>query len=168
MKTNINEAVRLIKKSKQHNGNKDVLSQKIFRIFDPAFDYKLMARLSLGGETWRTLSVKQQEEFTQRFTARLKEAYKSKLDKYDNQDIIVKGIDKTSKNRIHLLTQIEGKKEKYDIVYKFYKTQDDQWYIYDVDVLGVSVIQTYRSQFSDELKKYSFNELLARLSSNKN
>ncbi|MDX1809555.1 MAG: ABC transporter substrate-binding protein [Sulfurospirillaceae bacterium] len=168
MKTNINEAVKLIKESKQTKENKDVLSKKIFKLFDPVFDYKLMARLSIGGETWRELSQKQKEEFTQKFTKRLKESYKSKLDKYDNQEIIVKGVDKIKENRIHLLTQIEGKKEKYDIVYKFYKTRDNQWYIYDVDVLGVSVIQTYRSQFSDELKKYSFNELLAKLNDTNN
>ena len=35
--------------------------------------------------------------------------------------------------------------------------------IYDVDILGVSIIQTYRTQFADILAKESFDNLLEKL-----
>ena len=35
--------------------------------------------------------------------------------------------------------------------------------VYDVDVLGVRIVQTYRSQFSGVLKKESLEELIERL-----
>jgi phospholipid transport system substrate-binding protein len=37
--------------------------------------------------------------------------------------------------------------------------------VYDVDVLGVSIVQTYRSQFSGVLKKESLEKLIERLRS---
>jgi len=163
MSTNINKVVQILKLGKENNVSKEKLSQEIFSIFDPVFDYKLMARLSIGSRVWRTLNKEQKDRFTTLFTKRLKESYKSKLDMYDGQKIVVKGIEKIKNNRIHLLSELRGEKQKYNITYKFYKSRDNQWYIYDVDVLGVSVIQTYRSQFSDELKKMSFDELLKKL-----
>ena len=163
MDENINLVVNILQKGKENNISKEILSQKIFKIFDPVFNYKLMARLSLGGKVWRTLTQKQKDEFTKKFTKRLKASYRSKLDMYNGQKITVEGIQKVKKNRIHLLSEIKGKKQKYNIVYKFYKAKNNQWFIYDVSVLGVSIIQTYRSQFSDELKKMSFDELLKKL-----
>jgi len=163
MSKNINLVVNIIKRGKEHNISQEVTSQKIFKLFDPVFDYKLMSILSLGTKVWRDLSAEQKEEFVKKFTRRLKDSYKSKLDMYNGQKIDVEGIKKIRKNRIHLLSSIKDKKQKFDIVYKFYKAKGDNWYIYDVDVLGVSIIQTYRSQFSDELKKISFQELLKKL-----
>ncbi len=163
MSKNINKVVQILKTGKENNISKEEISKDIFKIFDPVFDYKLMSRLSIGSKTWRTLSEQQKQKFTLLFTNRLKESYKNKLDMYNGQKITVEGIKKIKSNRIHLLSEIKGKKQKYDIVYKFYRSKNDQWYIYDVSVLGVSIIQTYRSQFSDQLKKMSFDELLKKL-----
>ena len=163
MSKNINLVVKIIKTSKENNISNDITSKKIFKIFDPVFDYKLMSMLSLGIKVWRNLSVEQRVKFTKKFTRRLKDSYKRKLDMYKGQKIYVEGIKKIRDNRIHLLSNIKGKKQKFDIVYKFYKAKNAQWYIYDVNVVGVSIIQTYRSQFSDELKKISFQELLKKL-----
>jgi phospholipid transport system substrate-binding protein len=163
MSNNINNVVKIIKNGKENNVSNDIISKKIFKIFDPVFNYRLMARLSLGGRTWVTLNQSQKEEFIRVFTAKLKSSYKSKLDMYNGQTITVNGIKKIKPNRILLLSELSDKKQKYDITYKFYKAKDAQWYIYDVNILGVSIIQTYRAQFSDELKKISFDELLKKL-----
>jgi len=163
MSKNINLVVKIIKNSKEHNISNEVTSKKIFQLFDPVFDYRLMSMLSLSTKVWRDLDTEQRKEFVKKFTYRLKNSYKNKLDMYKGQTINVEGIQKIRNNRIHLLSDIRDKKQKFDIVYKFYKAKNNQWYIYDVNVLGVSIIQTYRSQFSDELKKISFNELLKKL-----
>ncbi|NOX16511.1 MAG: ABC transporter substrate-binding protein [Epsilonproteobacteria bacterium] len=163
MSRNINNVVKILKSAKENNLSKKITSQKIFKIFDPIFDYKLMARLALGGRIWRTLDGEQKSEFTKLFIKKLKASYESKLDLYNGQAITVDGIDKIKKNRILLLSELSDEKQKYDITYKFYKAKNDQWYIYDVNILGVSIIQTYRAQFSDELKKMSFDALLKKL-----
>ncbi|GIT08339.1 MAG: hypothetical protein CM1200mP30_19690 [Pseudomonadota bacterium] len=48
------------------------------------------------------------------------------------------------------------------MIYKLYKTKKKGWMVYDVDVLGVSIVQTYRSQFSGVLKKETMEQLMER------
>lgn len=55
-----------------------------------------------------------------------------------------------------------GKKK--NIIFKFYN-DNNNWLIYDVDVLGVSIVQTYRSQFGDILANQGFDALLQKLES---
>jgi phospholipid transport system substrate-binding protein len=54
------------------------------------------------------------------------------------------------------------KDDKLEMVYKFYKSRKN-WKIYDVVILGVSVVQTYRSQFRGILKNTSFADLMKKL-----
>lgn len=44
---------------------------------------------------------------------------------------------------------IVNEADKYNIVFKFHRASGDNFVIYDVDILGVSIIDTYRSQFED-------------------
>jgi phospholipid transport system substrate-binding protein len=48
------------------------------------------------------------------------------------------------------------------MIYKFYRGKEG-WKVYDVEILGVSVVQTYRSQFDGFLKNGSFAELMEKL-----
>ncbi len=54
--------------------------------------------------------------------------------------------------------------EEKNIIFKFYN-DNNNWLIYDVDVLGVSIVQTYRSQFRDILANQGFDALLQKLES---
>ena len=48
--------------------------------------------------------------------------------------------------------------------YKFYKNKKTkQWQVYDFDVEGVSLIQTYRSQFKGVLAKQNIADFLKKL-----
>jgi len=98
------------------------------------------------------------------FEKKLKASYIDKLKLYSNQKVISKGLKKVKSNRITLKNDIVGKSETYTITYLFYKhkTKND-WLIYDVKLAGVSVIQTYRKQFSAFLKTKSFSQLLKSL-----
>ena len=49
------------------------------------------------------------------------------------------------------------------LVYKFYLTKKGDWLVYDVSVVGVSFLQSYRSQYAAYLKEHSFKELLNKL-----
>lgn len=134
----------------------------IFDIFDAVFDYELMAKLSLGKQ-WNRLEAQQQKLFTQSFEQRLKASYIDKLYLYTNQTIIVKDMLKPKDNRIEIMMHILGEKETFEVIYKFYKNGNNDWLIYDVNILGISIIQTYRNQFVGVLQKETFEELIQRL-----
>ena len=78
--------------------------------------------------------------------------------------MIIKELKKARSNRITLETQVIGLDDTYKVIYLFYKKkQTNQWYIYDVELVGVSIIQTYRKQFSEFLSTKSFKQLLESL-----
>jgi phospholipid transport system substrate-binding protein len=146
--------------------DKKELSLKIFEIFDPLFDFELMARLSLGAPQWRTLSSKEQQEFVHHFTARLKRSLLEKLELYTDEVAFIKEAKETqigTSTRVFLLTELVGKEASYAIDYKFYDAKERGWLIYDVDIIGVSLVQTYRSQFEGFLKDRPFSALTAWL-----
>jgi len=51
-------------------------------------------------------------------------------------------------------------KDKTEIDYKFYHSEKKGWIIYDVIVAGVSIIQSYRKQFTDILQNNNFDKFL--------
>lgn len=55
-----------------------------------------------------------------------------------------------------------GKKK---ISFSNFYNDNNNWLVYDVDVLGVSIVQTYRSQFGDILANQGFDALLQKLES---
>lgn len=134
---------------------------------DKFFDYKIMSQISLGKD-WPTLSAEQKEEFIKAFELKLKNSYIDKLDLYTDEKIEVHSLEKLNPKRIKLLTYLIGKDDKYEIEYKFYKNDKNDWLIYDVNIIGVSIMQTYRQQFAGYLKNNSFKDLLISLNNSKN
>lgn len=164
MTNRIDKVLMILKDSKLEKSKK---AEEIINLMDNVFDYSLMSRLSLGKD-WNEITPVQKSEFIKLFTKKLKDSYIEKLDLYTDELVEVLGIDQPKSNRIVLKTQLIGKEEKYEIDYKFYQEDGvDSWLIYDVDLLGVSIIQTYRKQFSGFLKDKTFDELLTFLKSKK-
>ena len=148
----------------------DTLSKKekkdgILLTIDGLFDFSLMARLSLGKKHWKSLSKAGKKEFSELFVERLKQSYLDKLDLYTDEEVVVGEAKLTKKKRVEVLTYLVSKDDKKEMTYKLYKTKKKGWMVYDVDVLGVSIVQTYRSQFSGILKKESLEQLMERLRS---
>lgn len=139
------------------------IAKEIFIMFDSIFDYNLMAQLSLSKD-YKTLTKIQQEEYTQAFEQNLKRSFTDKLRLYKDEKLEVLGGEQPKNNRYNLKTSmvLDGKLNY--VIFKFYEKEGD-WKIYDVDILGISVIQTYRSQFSDILAHSDFQTLLAKLKS---
>ena len=160
MQSNIDTVTDILRDKKI---SQEERSNKIYTIFDSIFDYTLMAQLSLGGKQWTALSASKQAEFTKLFEMKLKLSYMEKLDLYTNEKMVIKNLEKIKDARIHLTTHLIKNNEVYEIIYKFYKNKNNSWMIYDVDILGVSIIQTYRTQFADFLAKESFDSLLEKL-----
>lgn len=137
-------------------------SQKIFSIMDTIFDYKVMSKIALG-KYWKTLTSEEKKRFQEKFEQKLKQSYIDKLELYTNEKVKILKQKKTKKNRIVLYTHIIGKEDTYEINYKFYKNKQSDWLIYDVNIIGVSIMQTYRKQFKEFLSTKSFAELLKTL-----
>ena len=145
--------------------SKEEKKEEILKTIEGLFDFNLMARLSLGKKFWKKLSSEDRDEFTELFVERLKQSYLDKLDLYTDEEVVVDEAKLIKKKRVEVLTYLVSKDDKMEMTYKLYKTKKNVWMVYDVDVLGVSIVQTYRSQFSGVLKKESLEKLIERLRS---
>jgi phospholipid transport system substrate-binding protein len=154
------QSIAILKNSSLTQKEKE---KKIIKIMDPIFSYSTMAKISLG-KKWKLLTQKEKKDFAKAFEYKIKRSYIDKLKLYKNQKVVTDNLKKVKKNRITLTTKIIGDNETYKIVNSFFKKKKtNQWYIYDVRLAGVSIIQTYRKQFSAFLKTKSFQELLNSL-----
>lgn len=136
-------------------------NNRIVDIVTPMFDFELMAKLSLGRKYWPGLSREEKQKFTELFVKRLKSSYLKNLTLYTDEKVIYEPAVQV-KNKIHIPTHLISKDKKISMLYKFFKDAED-WKIYDLEIQGVSIIQSYRSQFSQILDNGTVDDLLLKL-----
>lgn len=149
---------------KDNGLDKPQRNEQIIDIITPIFDYKTMAKLSLGKKYWPKLSPEKKTIFSDLFVARLQKSYLDKLDIYTDEKILY-GEPQMSGKKAHLPTTLVSKDNRIEVLYKFYRSNVG-WKVYDVEIGGVSVIQTYRSQFNGVLKEGSIDDLIEKLKTN--
>lgn len=137
--------------------------KEIVEIVTPIFDFSLMAKLTLGRKYWPGLAKEKKEKFTDLFIKRLKESYLEKLTRYTYTDEkIVYNAPIQVDKKIHIPTELISKDNKISMLYKLYKSKQE-WKVYDIEIEGVSIITTYRSQFDQVLSKGTIDDLLKKL-----
>lgn len=160
METKTKQVIKILKDKSLSQKQKE---RESIAIMDPIFSYSTMAKISLG-KKWKSLTKEEKKSFIKAFEHKMKYSYIDKLRLYSNQKVLTSNPKKIKANRIKLTTKIIGNNETFKIVNSFYKTKNsNQWYIYDVKLAGVSIVQTYRNQFKAFLKTKSFEQLLNSL-----
>lgn len=146
---------------KNRDLNAEIKKGKIEDIIKPVFDFTLMSKLSLGRGPWTAMTKEDQVSFSELFTKVFKEAYLDKILDYVDEEVIFEEYDQNGK-KINISTFIVSRDTRISVLYKFYKSGSG-WKIYDVEVEGVSYIQTYRSQFTESLKEITVKELMIKM-----
>ena len=134
---------------------------QIEEIVTPMFDFQLMAKLSLGKKDWPGLTQENRERFSELFIQRLRKSYLNKLTAYTDEKIIYKSPIEVKK-KIHVPTDLVSKGKNISMLYKFHKSKNN-WKIYDIEIQGVSIIRSYRSQCNEILQDGTFDDLLQKL-----
>lgn len=138
-------------------------NQKILEKIDPVIDFELMSKLSLDKSDRQKLTVSQLKEFSILFEKELKDAFLEKLKSYSNDKLEIKSSSKTKQDRISVISVIHSKKEDMEVIFKYYLQGQQVWKIYDLEVAGVSLVQTYRAQFSEIVATAGADKLFDKL-----
>ena len=163
LKTKIDNVMVLLQDKTLDKALRDV---QIVDIVTPIFDYQTMAKLSLGKKYWPKLSLEKRAMFSDLFIERLQESFLDKLDIYSDEEILY-GKPQAKGKTVHVPSTLISKGNRIGMLYKFYSSTQG-WKIYDVEIGGVSVIQTYRSQFDGVLSEGTIDDLLEKLKTNGN
>jgi phospholipid transport system substrate-binding protein len=158
LKSNLDAILTVLQKQ---DLEQEAKNNEIVEIITPMFDFELMARLSLGKKHWPQMSPEKKKRFTELFVKRLKTSYINNFKLYTDEKIIYEPPIQIEK-KIHAPTYLVSKDKKISILYKFYNTGEN-WKIYDLEIQDVSIIRSYRSQFSSILKTGTIDDLLLKL-----
>jgi phospholipid transport system substrate-binding protein len=158
LENRVDAAIAVLQKKDLDHEEKN---KQIIKIVTPLFDFPLMGKLSLGRKYWPGLTKEERQRFIELFTKRLKASYLDKLALYTDEKVVFK-TPVQEKRKIQIQTELISKNNTISMLYKFHESTNS-WLIYDIEIQGVSIISTYRSQFDQVLSKGTIDELLIKL-----
>jgi phospholipid transport system substrate-binding protein len=128
---------------------------------DESFDWVEMSRRTLGRH-WVKLSEEERKEFIEVFTDLLERTYLDQVHDYSGVSVNYEG-EKVEGEYGTVQVRVTAKETRsVPVTYRVRKDRGN-WYVYDVVVEGVSLINNYRTQFNSILVRSSFDDLLERM-----
>ena len=140
---------------------KDYRQQLVKQLVDRHFDYREMAKRSLG-LTWTTLNPGQRDEFVRLFAELLEASYADKIDKYAKHIRVDYAGENMDDEYAEVRTVVVRPNDRIPLNYRMLN-QSGGWMVYDVVIEGVSLVSNYRSQFGRIITESSYPELVRRL-----
>lgn len=139
--------------------------KKINAIFDEMLDYSALAEASLGSE-WAARSDAEKKEFSDLLKQLVQKAYERNLKKIINFDVDYIG-ESAAGGAVMVKTKSKGKAadaraEPIEIVFKMVD-KGGKWKVHDIETEGVSLVSSYRSQFTKIIKKDGFPVLIQKM-----
>lgn len=130
----------------------------------PHVDFRRMTALSVG-RNWRSASPEQQKQLMAEFRLLLLRTYSGALGSVKDQTIKMKPLRaQPSDTEVIVRSEIaQPRAEPIQLDYRMEKAADG-WKIYDVNVLGVWLVETYRGQFAQEVSARGIEGLIKSLS----
>lgn len=92
--------------------------------------------------------------------------YAGALSQVSDQEIALKPLRAAAEDKeVVVRTEIRGRGEPVQLDYRLQKTpgQGAGWKIYDLNVMGVWLVETYRGQFAQEINAKGIDGLIASL-----
>ena len=119
---------------------------------------------SAVGRNWRQATPAQKTRLQEEFKTLLIRTYSGALSQVKDQSLNVKPLRAApTDTEVTVRTQVVGRGDPVQLDYRMEKTPTG-WKIYDLNVLGVWLVETYRTQFAQEISANGIDGLIASLS----
>ena len=132
----------------------------------PNVNFRRMTASAIG-PTWRQATPEQQARLQQEFKILLVRIYAGALAQVSDQTILIKPLRAAPEDKEVLVrTEVRGRGDPIQLDYRLEKTpgEGSGWKIYNLNVLGVWLVETYRSQFAREINNNGIDGLIKVLS----
>lgn len=118
---------------------------------------------SAVGRYWRQATPAQQKRLQEEFKVLLVRTYSGALAQVRDQTVQLKPMRAgASDSEVVVKTEIRGKGDPIQLDYRMEKV-DSAWKIYDVNVLGVWLVENYRNTFAQEISSGGIDGLITKL-----
>lgn len=166
-----NSATNIVSTLKEHKPelkqNHKVIYQAVQRYLLPNVDVNGMSRSVLGRQAWSKASAAEKEEFKQVFTELVIRTYANPLAEYTDEQVKFLPYRSQVDARFARVNSVIIRSNGQNIPLSYSLVSiNNQWKIYDLSVEGVSLLQSFRSQFGQALQGSSMHELIAEMRKN--
>ena len=135
--------------------------RRLRQVVDERFDWEEFSRRSLA-KHWKKRTEEEKREFVPLFGKLVERTYMDKVEDYSGEKVRYKGESVKGKYGLVKAVVVTNDRREIDVDYRLkYKRSD--WYVYDVKVVGVSLVKSYRVQFNEIIMQSSYEELVKRL-----
>ncbi len=118
---------------------------------------------SAVGRNWRQATPEQQKRLQEEFKMLLVRTYAGALSQVRDQTVAVKPLRANpADTEVIVRSEVVGRGEPIQLDYRMEKTASG-WRIYDLNVLGVWLVETYRTQFAQEISARGIDGLISAL-----
>lgn len=131
----------------------------------PSVNFQRMTAAAVGPQ-WRQATPEQRSRLQQEFKTLLVRTYAGALSQVSDQSISVKPLRADpSDKEVVVRTEVIGRGDPIQLDYRLEKTPGEGagWKIYNLNVLGVWLVETYRSQFAQQLSNGGIDGLIQTL-----
>ena len=133
-------------------------------------DAKVMPHVNLQrmtasavGRHWRSATPEQQKRLQDEFKILIVRTYAGALTQVKDQTVQLKPLRAgADDNEVVVRTEVKGKGDAIQLDYRLEKNGGG-WKIYDVNVLGVWLVEQYKSSFAQEIGSAGVDGLIAKL-----
>ena len=163
LSTEVLDALRADKAIKA--GDIDKIIVLVDKTIMPNVNFRRMTAAAVG-PGWRQASPEQQKRLQDEFKTLLVRTYAGALAQVNDQTIIVKPLRAAPEDKDVLVrTEVRGRGDPIQLDYRLEKTPGvgAGWKIYNLNVLGVWLVETYRSQFAQEINAKGIDGLISTL-----
>ena len=156
---------RVLAELKNHRALLKDNPNKIYEVVNfivlPHVDFVEMAKWVVGRNAWKAADVETQKAFVQAFKTMVVRTYARSLLEYTDQTVNFLPLREVVGNqqRIQVASVIEGDNQIIHIDYYLLR-EGSEWKMYDIVIEGVSLVQGYRSQFSEDVQQGGVSAVL--------
>lgn len=144
--------------------NPQIVYNVVKKHFLPQVDVEGMSRSVLGRQAWNQATPVERKQFAEAFTNLVIHTYASPLTEYTDEQVKFlpsrhSGNDRFMRvNSLIIRSQGQNIPLNYSLVLK-----NGSWKIYDMSVEGVSLLQSFKSQFAQALQNSTMRELIQQM-----
>lgn len=157
------KTINIIENTKTNKWQKE---RQLTRLFLRTVDVDYIAEDAVG-KFWKTLNKPLQQEFLDLYRRHLATIYVSRFEEYTNEKLKVLKVtqDRLQKNTFYAQTKFIRKNgDPINIEYRIKKDPKKNTYIItDITAIGISLIETQRSEFASVISRHGIAQLFKRM-----
>lgn len=164
-----NQIIQTLKQNKSSlKSNNQAINAAIQRYLLPHVDLEGMSRSVLGRQAWVKATPEDKKNFTVAFTQLVVRTYAAPLAEYSGETIQFLPVKAAADARFVRVNSLISRPNgqiiplSYNLVSK-----NGEWKVYDLSVEGVSLLQSFRSQFSQMLQNSTIKDLIKQMDQTK-